>query len=105
MKTKPKKYRIDTFEKMLNVVNADNFVEFMYDFSEHVGIYLQICNSQRKNHPESKDKLNSELVGFKYFDWIDDGKVGIKHLLIHDPKTGEILKVVNKNKRKSLPQD
>lgn len=88
MKKKIKKYEIDTFEKFLNVINEDNFDRFIYDFAEFVGCYLQLCKTAKG---DSKDvKLNSELVKFKSFCWIDDGKMGIKYINMINNKTGEV---------------
>lgn len=97
-----KEYNIDTIQKFLNVVNEDNFYRVFIDFAEYVGIYLQIVKSERSKSELNKDKLNSELVGFKSFRWIDDGKCGIRTLEIHNPDTGEILTVKNKRKRKVI---
>jgi len=96
MSKKPKKYNIDSFEKFFNVVSEDNFDRFFVDFASHVGIYLQICKQVRRDNPKKKYKLNSDIISFTSFNWIDDGKTGVTGITVQNHSTGEVVEFKKK---------
>ncbi len=90
---KIKTYEIETITQLLNVVNEDNFTEFMVDFSEFIGIYLQIIRVHVRNGGKKED------IKFKHFTWKDDGKVGVTKIHITDSNTGELIEITPDRKK------
>jgi hypothetical protein len=101
MSKQPKKYSTDSFEQFFNVVSEENYVRFMSDFSEHVGIYLQICKRIRRSDPKKENLRNSELAKMRSFNWTDDGKIGANELILIDSDTGELKSIKKISKRKN----
>jgi hypothetical protein len=90
MKTEPKKYRIASFDQLLNVVNEENLERISIDFALWLSTNVAIMNEIRTKHPkETEGKLNSELVK-SVFVWIDDGEHDLKSVTITDSRTGEM---------------
>lgn len=86
---KYKQYHIDTLEKLLNVINEENFDRFCIDLVQWLGVYTEHISKIRKENPEVKDWKNSEILGSSFI-WIDDKKNDLKFIRIENPKTGEI---------------
>lgn len=87
---KPKKYEIDSFEKLVNIVTEENAKRLAIDLS---GWLLYIANSyeqMRKDYPKStKGKLNSEIAKASFI-WIDDNEHVMRGTKIINNDTGEI---------------
>ena len=89
MELENKQYEIDTFEKLINVVNIENFDRFSLDFLQWLHYYVNVYDSIRKNHPEAvAGKTNWEIAQSKFV-WIDDGKNDIKGVKVTNTNTGE----------------
>jgi len=87
---KEKKYEIDTFEKLLNVVNKENFDRFTIDLLQWIHYYIQVIDGTKNKYPEvCKDKTNWEIAKGKFI-WIDDGKNEMKSVKVTNTKTGEV---------------
>lgn len=89
-KAKPKECKIDTFDKLINVVNNENVERLSVDLY----IWLAKCNSvltkYRKLYPdETKDKKNSQILKCSFV-WIDDGKHDDLGFTLENLDTGEI---------------
>lgn len=89
MKKKPKQYRIDSLEKLLNIATEENFTRLMRDFNLWVNWYICAIQQIRKNHPECADIPNYTLAN-AHMIWKDDGINEITSVAITDPTTGEL---------------
>lgn len=90
MEKKPKKYEIDTLEKLINVASLENIERFSIDFFLWLHYTLDLIDKLRKEDPEgTKGKSNSEILQ-SIFIWIDDGKNELKHCQVKNPITGEV---------------
>ena len=95
---KTKKYEIDTFEKLCNIVNDENVNNLAVDLASWLLYYNNTMSLVRKKHPELKDKLNTE-IGKASFIWIDDGKHDIVSTIVKNPATGEQTEYKAKRKK------
>ena len=85
-----KKFVIDSFEKLLNVINGENIDRLSIDFLNWLNVYQQYVAELRKKYPkQTKGKLNWDICKSS-FNWIDDGKNEIKFIEHHNQKTGEV---------------
>tara|TARA_R110000822_G_scaffold127454_1_gene262952 strand:- start:12096 stop:12386 length:291 start_codon:yes stop_codon:yes gene_type:complete len=89
---KPKEYNINSFDKLLNVINEENFDILSIDLIQWLGLYVETLKEVRKKHPELKDRLNSEIAKGSFI-WIDDGKNDMKDIFLELKGTGEIIKI------------
>lgn len=90
MTKEPKKYEIDSWEKLLNVVSKDNFEVFIIDLANYLHFYGSSIEDVRNKHPEeTKELLNFDIIKSKFV-WIDDGKNDFNAIDIINAKTGEI---------------
>jgi hypothetical protein len=90
-----KTYDIDTFEKLINVVNKENFDRFTIDFLQWLHYSVDILEAIREKYPEEvKGKTNWEIAKSS-FTWIDDGKNDFKSVKVTNAQTGEV-KVIKK---------
>jgi hypothetical protein len=89
-KKKTVTYDIDTFNKLLNVVNTENVGRFAYDLAQYLAFYAGAVAKVRDLHPSETEGLtNTELIR-SHFKWIDDGKNDFKGYEVTDPKTGKV---------------
>ena len=87
---KPKKYKIDSLEKLINVANSKNINALSIDFLLWFNMVVQTNENIRKQHPEaSKGKENFDLCKPSFI-WIADGKNDIKSVELTNTKTGEV---------------
>lgn len=86
-----KQYEIDSFEKLCNIINEDNFEALTTDLIMWLSYHVKYMKSLRKQLPKkyTKDKTNWDL-GKSSFIWIDDGKHDMKFVHIKNLLTGEI---------------
>lgn len=90
MKPTGKKYDIDSFEQLINVMNKDNFESITMDFLLWMGYVMQVMEASRKAFPEeTKDKTNWEIAQC-HFIWTDDGVNEAKSVTIKNTTTGEV---------------
>jgi hypothetical protein len=93
MTTKPKQYRIDTLEKLLNAVNESNSENLAVDLASWIMWYGNVISETRKTHPkETEGKTNVEIANAAFI-WTDDKKTGVVGVVIEDPNTGEITEI------------
>lgn len=97
MKKKPKRYEINTFEKLINIVNKDNFEGLSTDFLLWLHYTMVTIEALKEKDPEGcKGKTNWEIMQ-SIFIWVDDGKRGISSLQVKDKATGQIHEIkINK---------
>jgi len=89
-KDKPKEYKIDSLEKLCNLVNSENQIRLSIDLAQWLVVYASTIEAFRKKHPkECKGKLNTEIAVGSFI-WIDDGETDMKGISIENSKTGEI---------------
>lgn len=84
-----KKYEIDSFDKLLNVVNKENFEAISTSLLMWLWYTVQFYDQVKKDNPELNDKANSQISRIT-FTWIDDGKHELKSIITRDQNTGEI---------------
>ena len=85
-----KTYVIDSFEKLLNVLNDDNFKNLTLDLLKWLATYMVYIKEVRGKYPnETEGKSNWEICE-AHFEWIDDGKNDIKYIDHHNKHTGEV---------------
>ena len=95
-----KKYEIESFEQLVNVINKDNFEAITTDLMLWLMYVVQFYEEARKLNPDLKDKTNWELSA-SHFIWIDDGKHDMKSVTIRNKETGEIKNLSLRKKRGS----
>ena len=95
---KHKKYEIDTLDKLVNAANRENIERLSIDFLLWLNYVVNFIDEVRKQHPELKDKQNTEIINECMFKWTDDGKNDINGVEIKNKKTGEVT-YVNLKKR------
>lgn len=91
MKNKPKEYEIDSFEKLVNVINDKNFDSLVTNLIMWLGYNVKFMKEMRSSMPKkyTKDKTNWDL-GRSTFIWIDDGKQEMKFVRVKNGLTGEV---------------
>lgn len=99
MAKKHKKYVIDSFEKLFNVVTNENVDNLSIDLFKWFLFSQKMVEEVKRQHPkETKGKLNSEIMKFAFL-WVDDGKEGMIGVELHNTKTGEVThKMFDKSK-------
>lgn len=96
---KPKRYKIDSFEKLCNVVNKDNAEVLAVDLAQWLLSYNAVIQATREKYPqETEGKLNTQICE-GHFIFYDDGKNDIKGADVFNPNTGEITHIPAKKKR------
>jgi len=84
-----KTYEIDSLEKLVNVVNKENFKRLSIDFINWLAFVSFQYEELRASNPElCEGKTNSE-IGKSTFIWTDDGKEGITSAQFTNEQTGE----------------
>lgn len=85
-----KKYEIDSFKKLCNVVNTENAQRLAIDLGQWLIYYAIAIGEIRAKHPkETKNKTNSQIAE-GHFTWIDDGKNDLLYSEIINKDTGEV---------------
>jgi hypothetical protein len=98
-KKEPKQYEIDSFEKLCNVINSENYKAITMDLVMWLGYHVDFIEKIRKEHPEfTKDKTNFELFKSSFI-WIDDGKNDFKEVVVKNESTGEVRRISVKKKK------
>ena len=91
--SKPKEYHIDSFEKLINVVNPKNVQNLSSDLIGWLMYSEKIISQIREQYPEeTKGKKNSEILKCSFI-WIDDNKTDIIGVNVEDRTTGEIKEI------------
>lgn len=78
-----KRYLIKTIEDLSDVINEDNFANFMIDFTDLMVKVVKIKKETKKITGEYPLKLLKEMT------WIDDGENGTKEMVFDN---GKVLK-------------
>jgi hypothetical protein len=87
------RYEIDSFEKLLNIINEDNFGSLSMCLLKWLKYHTLLMKQYREKYPEyAKDKSNWEL-GKITFIWIDDGKDDLKFVSIKNELTGQVTQI------------
>jgi hypothetical protein len=87
-----KEYQIDSFEKLINVMNDDNINNLFFDLGKWLIYTNHLAKEIRKKYPEeTKGKLNSEIMECSFL-WTDDGKNDWKGVEMINTDTGEVTK-------------
>lgn len=104
-KKKPKQYDINSFERLCNIINEDNFESLTTDLVMWLSYHVRHMKHLRQVLPKkyTKDKTNWDL-GKSSFIWIDDGKSDMKFIQIKNQLTGEVSTVEFKPKASSLKE-
>jgi hypothetical protein len=92
----PKKYEIDSFERLINIVNKENIERLSIDFLIWLNYVTEVIEKTRETYPDIKDKTNWELFQ-PTFNWVDDGKNEILGVKIINQETGEVSEIKNHN--------
>jgi len=92
-KTKdPKRYEIDSLERLVNLVNKGNIDRISIDLLIWLNYLVDFVDKFRAENTKLKEKSSWELFR-PTFTWIDDGKNEIDHVRITNDKTGEVTEV------------
>jgi hypothetical protein len=97
-------YEIDSFQKMLNVANKDNFEDLTNCFFKYMMFHVLMKD-------ECKDLEDLTLSGFDAyilgngFIWTDDGETRMDVLRVKDPDTGKITEITYSEKDKQKNGD
>jgi hypothetical protein len=95
---KPKEYEIETIEQLVNIVTPENEQRLGIDFLLWLNHVNHTFVKIKENHPEYKNKLNSEIAKTKFI-WVDDGKNDLLNIKLKSKETGEIKNIKPKNKK------
>ena len=91
-KRKPtgKRYSIDSFDKLCNLMNKDNFDSISIDMMHWMWFNVNWMDKFRKEYPKlAKGKTNQEIAKTSFI-WIDDGKEGLTEIKSENILNGEI---------------
>jgi hypothetical protein len=91
-KMKPKEYEIDSFEKLVNVVNRENIQSLTSDITLWLMYVIETYEKIREAHPELADKSNWDIAKC-HFTWVDDNRNDILSTKIVNRETGEVTKI------------
>lgn len=94
---KPKEYKIDSLEDILNTLSTENYGRFLVDVINSFTFYLTTIEETKKQYPELAHLKNTEIANFG-FTWIDDGKTDVKWITIKGPN-GQETKITFDNKK------
>ncbi len=90
MKKKPKRYEIDSFKKLCNIINEDNFEALTTDLVMWLTYHVHMMREIRKMNPEiTKGKSNWEISATSFI-WINDGEHKMEGVNVKDQTTGEV---------------
>jgi hypothetical protein len=89
---KPKEYEIDSFEKLVNVVNRENIQSLTSDITLWLMYVIETYEKIREAHPELKEKTNWDIAKC-HFTWVDDNRNDILSTKIVNRETGEVTKI------------
>ena len=95
---KQKRYEIETIEQLVNISTTENFERFSVDFLLWLNHTVQMFDKIKENHPEYRDKHNSDIAKVKFI-WIDDGKNELKNVQLRNTTTGEVTNIKAKKKK------
>lgn len=84
-----KQYEIDSFEKLINVINKDNFEHLTTDLILWLSYQVRLMEAFRKEFPKLKNKTNWELCQTTFI-YITDGKHDMKSIVLKNKLTGEV---------------
>lgn len=85
----PKVYEIDSFEKLCNVINRENFESLTTDLVLWLGYHVAYVEQVRKDLPNTKDKSNWDLAKSSFI-WTNDGKHDLTGVKVKNQLTGEV---------------
>ena len=88
-KAKPKTYEIDSFEKLINTINEDNFKHLTTDLLMWLSYNVKFMKVVRKDIPEAKGLTNWDLCQTRFV-YIADGKHDMKSVVLKNTLTGEV---------------
>ena len=84
-----KTFEIDSFEKLLNVVDEDNIGDLGICLFHYLHHYTKVIKEYRKTYPkECKGKLNYQIIPTSFI-WTDDGIEELTKVQMVNSKTGE----------------
>lgn len=91
-----KTYEIDSFEKLINVIDEDNFEALTLDLLNWLAYTVKISKAYREEFPKQcKGKSNWDLFKSSFI-WTDDGQVEINKFQIKNGLTGEVVTIKRK---------
>jgi len=89
-KKSPKQYEIDSFEKLINVIDEDNFSHLTTDLLLWLNYHILFMKDLRKSLPKkTKGKTNWDLC-HSTFIYIADGKHEMNKVIVKNKLTGEV---------------
>src|SRR5699024_3221413 len=94
----PKKFNIDSFEKLLNIVTVDNVDNLSIDIYQWLRAYAHVLEKLKKEKHEVFDGKSNWEVLQATFMWIDDGKNDYKGTVVTNRQTGEDIYIKAKKK-------
>ena len=89
----PKKYKIDSFEKLCNVVNDDNISTLAIDLAQWLLFYNSVISKLRKEKPAFCEGKTNWQISESAFIFIDDGKNEFMGFTSEIKETGEQITV------------
>lgn len=94
---KPKQYKIDTFDKLMNLVNDETVEKLSVDLALWLAWCNGIISNYRKANPDKCiGKKNSDIIKCCFI-WVDDGKHDILGSVLENTDTGEITEINTKS--------
>jgi hypothetical protein len=94
-----KEYKIDSFNKLANAANNDNYKILAVDLAQMFLLYYENIKKVRRSKSIDTDSLlNTEIFTFG-FKFVDDGKNDILGCNLQNNQTGEITKIKYKKNK------
>jgi hypothetical protein len=88
-KKKPKEYRIDSFERLINVATPENVDRLAVDLCIWLKYHIAVVEKLKEMNHELKDLPNYHVAP-GHMIWVDDGKHDHLNTIVTDPNTGEV---------------
>lgn len=85
-----KKYNIDSFEKLINVVTTENVGRLALDLALFLQYAATMYEEFRKQDPKGCEGKTNWEIGNVSFEWADDNKNELKYVKVEDKSTGEV---------------
>jgi hypothetical protein len=90
---KSKEYNIDSFDKLANAANDDNYENLAIDLAQMFIVYYEQIKIVRKVRPKETDGLiNTDIFTFG-FRFVDDSKNDVLGIDLTNKSNGEITKI------------
>lgn len=93
---KTNRYELDSFEKLVNVANSENYQMLASDLVLWLHYTIKSIEAIRKTNPKKYRNLTNWQIMESVFIWIDDGNNELLQFEVKDKLTGQISIITKK---------